>query len=131
MAYASRLLSKTEWHYSVTHKELLAVVVFLNHFRQYLLGRKFILRTDHGSLVWLCNFKEPKGQLARWLEKLEEFQFEIVHCKGKVHCNADSLSRIPSDQHDIVHDEFPVSLVFLTVAVSGRSQEDIKNCQVS
>ena len=63
-----RLLSKTERCCSVTRKELLAVVVFLNHFRQYLLERKFILQTDHGSLVWLLNFKEPEGQLARWLE---------------------------------------------------------------
>ena len=41
VTYASRLLSKAEWHYSITRKELLAVVVFLNHFRQYLFGRKF------------------------------------------------------------------------------------------
>ena len=47
---------------------------------------------------------EPEGQLARWLEKLEEFQFEIVHRKGKVHCYANALSRIPSNQHDIVCD---------------------------
>ena len=123
VAYASRLLSTTERRYSVTRKELLAVVVFL---RQYLLGSKFILRTDHGSLVWLRNFKEPEGQLARWLEKLEEFQFEIVHRKGKVHSNADALSRIPSDQHDTVHDEFPVSLILPAVVVGGRSPEDIK-----
>ena len=64
-AYASCLLNKAERHYCITRKELLAVVVFLNHFRQYLLGRKFTLRTDHGSLLWLCNFKEPEGQLAR------------------------------------------------------------------
>ena len=43
IAYASHLLSKAERHYCITHKELLTVVVFLNHFRQYLLGRKFIL----------------------------------------------------------------------------------------
>ena len=91
IAYASRLLSKSERHYCITCKELLAVVVFLNHFRQYLLGRKFILRTDHGSHLWLHNFKEPEGQLARWLDKLEEFQFEVVHCKGKTHCNADAF----------------------------------------
>ena len=131
VAYASRLLSKTERRYSVTRKELLAVVVFLNHFRRYLLERKFILRTDHGSLVWLRNFKEPEGQLARWLERLEEFQFEIVHRKGKVHSNADALSHIPSDQHDIVHDEFPVSFILPAVVVGGRSPEDIKNCQVN
>jgi len=72
VAYASRLLSKSERRYSVTRKELLAVV-FLNYFRQYLLGKKFTFCTDHGSLVWLCNFKENEGQLARWLEKVEEF----------------------------------------------------------
>ena len=76
--------------------------------------------------MWLRNFKEPEGQLARWLERLEEFQFEIVHRKGKVHSNADALSRIPSDQHDIVHDEFPVSLILPAVVVGGRSSEDIK-----
>jgi len=70
VTYASRLLSKLERKYSITCKELLAVVVFLNHFRQYLLGKKFTLRTDHGSLLWLRNFKEPEGQLGRWLEKL-------------------------------------------------------------
>ena len=51
VVYASRLLSKTEWRYSVTRKELSAVVVFLNHFRQYLLGRKFILQTDQQQLL--------------------------------------------------------------------------------
>ena len=44
--------------------------------------------------MWLRNFKEPEGQLARWLEKLEEFQFEVVYRKGKALCNADALSRM-------------------------------------
>ncbi|KAL5466930.1 hypothetical protein EMCRGX_G031093 [Ephydatia muelleri] len=66
ICYASRSLSRQEQRYCVTRRELLAVVEFTQHFRHYLLGRKFILRTDHGSLVWLRNFKEPEGQLARW-----------------------------------------------------------------
>ena len=32
---------------------------------------RFTLRTDHASLTWLANFKEPIGQLARWLEQLQ------------------------------------------------------------
>ena len=98
IAYASRLLSKSERRYCVTRRELLAVVFFTNHFRPYLLGKQFVLRTDHGSLVWLQNFKEPEGQLARWLEKLQEYHFLIRHRQGKKHCNADALSRIPCQQ---------------------------------
>lgn len=79
IAYASRVLSKAERKYSVTRKEPLAVVVFVTHFRPYLLGQSFLLRTDHGSLAWLKNFWNPEGQLARWLEKLEEYSFMIQH----------------------------------------------------
>ena len=132
IAYASHLLSKAERHYCITRKELLAVVVFLNHFQQYFLGRKFILRTDHGSLLWLHNFKEPEGQLARWLEKLEEFQFEVVHRKGKAHCNADALSRMFSQQSVNVNVTYPATIapVVLATALGGKSHQDIRNCQM-
>ena len=56
----------------VTRRELLAVVAFLQLFRQYLLGIPFTIRTDHSALTWLQNFKQPEGQLARWLEQLQE-----------------------------------------------------------
>ena len=79
VAFASRLLSKAEHMYCVTRQELLAVIVFIQHFRPYLLGREFTLRTDHGSLTWLQTFRDPEGQLARWLEKLQQFNFNIVH----------------------------------------------------
>ena len=98
IAYGSRLLSKAERKYCVTHRELLAVVAFTQQYRPYLLGRKFQLRTDHGSLTWLRNFREPEGQLARWLERLQELDFDIVHRRGKVHTNADALSRLPCRQ---------------------------------
>jgi len=65
VAYASQTLSKAERKYSVTRKELLAVVTFVHHFCPYLLGRTFLLRTDHSSLAWLHNFKEPEGQMDR------------------------------------------------------------------
>ena len=64
VAYASQALSKAERKYSITRKELLAVVSFLHYFRPYLLVRQFKLKTDHSSLLWLRRFKEPEGQLA-------------------------------------------------------------------
>ena len=98
IGYASRLLTKPERQYCVTRRELLAVVTFIQHYRPYLVCRRFTLRTDHGSLTWLRNFKEPEGQLARWLERLQELDFEVVHRRGTAHRNADSLSRLPCQQ---------------------------------
>ena len=63
VAYASRTQSKSERRYCATCRELLAVVVFTKQFRPYPLGRHFTLRTDHGSLTWLHNFKEAAGTM--------------------------------------------------------------------
>ena len=93
IAYGSKKLDKQQQRYSVTRRELLAVITFIHQFRHYLLGRKFLLRTDHGSLRWLFSFKDPQGQLARWLEALSQYDFEILHRPGLKHQNADSLSR--------------------------------------
>ena len=98
IAYGSRTLSTAERNYCVTRKEMLALVFFVKHFKHYLLGREFTLRTDHGSLVWLHKFKDPDGQIARWLQQLAAFTFKIQHRPGKRHGNADSLSRITCKQ---------------------------------
>ena len=74
-------------------KELLAVVTFLKHFHQYLIGRHFTIQTDCGALTWLQNFKTPEGQLTRWLEKLQDYQFMIVHRPGRKH-NADAMPAV-------------------------------------
>ena len=95
VAFDSKSLSKSQRQYSVTKKELLAAVTFVQQFRHYLLGRKFTLRTDHAALQWLVNFRNPDGLLARWLEILGEFQFEIVHRPGRLHQAPDALSRRP------------------------------------
>lgn len=49
--------------------------------------------TDHYSLKWLHNLKDPTGRLARWALKLQQYSFEIVHRKGKEHVVPDALSR--------------------------------------
>ena len=84
--------------YCVTYHKLLAVIVFTKHFHPYLLEKQFLLYTDHMSLQWLCNFKDSEGQMARWLEAIQELDIKIVHRKGQAHNNADALSRIPRRQ---------------------------------
>ena len=95
IAYGSKALSKEERNYCVTRRELLAVVEFLKKYRHYLGGRPVTVRTDHGSLRWLFNFKNPEQQLARWLEVCASFDLVIEHRAGKKHQNADGLSRRP------------------------------------
>lgn len=95
IAFGSRTLSSAERNYCTTRVELLAVVTFIRQFRYFLLGKRFILRTDHSSLRWLHSFKNIEGQAARWLEQLSNFDYTIVHRAGKDHQNADGLSRRP------------------------------------
>ena len=57
IAYGSHILTPAQRKYYTTWKELLAVVTFLNQFRLYLLGKPFVVRTDHNSLTWLMSFK--------------------------------------------------------------------------
>ena len=95
VAFGSSVLSPQQRKYCTTRKELLAVVTFTRRYRHYLLGRKFILRTDHNSLTWLLSFKDIQGQLARWIEELSQYDMEVQHRPGKHHSNADGLSRIP------------------------------------
>ncbi|KAJ8945009.1 hypothetical protein NQ318_010211 [Aromia moschata] len=50
---------------------------------------------DHNALQWIMNFKNPEGQVARWMERLQQYNFKIMHRSGKTHGNADTLSRRP------------------------------------
>jgi hypothetical protein len=93
ISYESRLLNKAEKNYCVTDKELLAVRYFIEYYRQYLLGRKFCVRTDHLALIWLFSMKEPEGRVARWLEILSPFDFYVEYRPGPKHTNADCMSR--------------------------------------
>ena len=95
ISFASLVLTAQQRKYCTTRKELLAVVRFCREFRHYLLGRPFLVRTDHNSLAWLMRFKLIEGQLARWLEELAQYDLKILHRPGNKHSNADGLSRIP------------------------------------
>jgi len=97
VAYFSTKFSKPERNYCVTRKELLAVVKSCGHFHPYLYGAEFTIRTDHAALRWLKTLKEPEGQLARWLGRLEQYNYRVEHRPGRVHNNADSLSRRPCE----------------------------------
>ncbi|MES9880179.1 MAG: RNase H-like domain-containing protein [Sedimenticola sp.] len=98
IAYGSYALTPEQRRYCVTRKELLAVLRFCRQYRYYILGRPFVLRTDHASLTWLLNFREPQGQLARWMEELSQYNMILRHREGRKHTNADALSRLITNE---------------------------------
>lgn len=101
IAYISRKLRGAEINYSVTELECLAVVFAVEKFRPYVEGFQFNVITDHSALIWL--FKQPNltGRLARWLMKLQQFDINISHIKGRHNVIPDTLSRIPADPVNI------------------------------
>ena len=67
VAYHSHTLDKSEKNYCVTCKEFLAVIDTVNHFKHILCCLPFTICTDYEALKWLMSFKEPEGQIARWI----------------------------------------------------------------
>lgn len=93
ISYLSRSLTRQERNYSVTERECLAVLWAIEKLRPYIEGAKFRVITDHSSLVWLNNLKNPTGRLARWAVRLQQYDYEIIHRKGQDNVVPDTLSR--------------------------------------
>ena len=93
IAYASRQLNSAEQAYSASEAEMLALVWATKHFRCYLLGRKFLVRTDHRALTYLRNFADQNSRLMRWSLKLSELDFSVEHRAGSRIAHVDALSR--------------------------------------
>ena len=98
IAYVSKSLEGSEQRYCMAHKELLAVVGALKHFKCYLYGQKITGRTDNSAVSWLHRSKDPVGQPARWIEVIDTYDITFQHRPGRKHGNADALSRYPCRQ---------------------------------
>ena len=91
IAFASRRLKTHERNYSAFLLEQAGVVFGVEHFRQYLLGRKFAVFTDHKPITALS--KVHQKTFSRFSETLLDFNFDIRYVPGKDNTVADFLSR--------------------------------------
>lgn len=93
VSLTSRVLTKQEIKYTVTEKELLAIIFSLLKFRKYLLGVRFEILTDHKALTFMLKTPHHNARITRWVLFAQEYDFEILHCKGSENIIADYFSR--------------------------------------
>ena len=96
VAYESRKLSPAEARYTVTEREMLAVVHALRVWRCHLEGGlRFEIRTDHKPNTFFDSKAELSRREARWLEFMAQFDYTWTYTPGKENVLADPLSRMP------------------------------------
>ena len=93
IAFHSQALHGKNLLLSTYEKEMLALVMAVRKWRHYLLGRKFLVRTDQKSLQYLCSQQITTEAQQKWLHKLMGFDFSIVYKRGCENQVADALSR--------------------------------------
>lgn len=89
-------MQKYQRNYTVSEKECLGVVKIIDKFRHYLLGRDFVVKTDHHALCPLPNARFKSSRLNRWANELAEFSYFVEYVKGENH-PADCFSRAPDE----------------------------------
>ena len=100
--YFGRSLRKHEKNYSVSEKELLSVAGAATRFRIYLASQKFKIIADHRALVFMNHLKSPTSpRLQRWAMFMSQFSYEIVYKNGRLHSNADGLSRMTYEPTEV------------------------------
>lgn len=118
ISFFSRKLNHAEKRYSTFDRELLALVLSIKHFNHYLLGSKFIVRTDHKPLLHIMQMKNQSGRQWRWTEFLSQYDMQIQFIKGSENIVADFLSRKDAD------DEILKEVEHISLSDLVKSQKD-------
>ena len=108
----------TRKKYSTNELELLAVVWSVDRFKHYLLGKEFVIATDHKALVSALDEnksnKTYQSRLTRWVDRLLPYQFKVVHLPGKDMGIVDYLSRNPKGEpwpESVLDEKFVVTSI--------------------
>ena len=125
--YDSAKFSDTEMKWNIVEKEAHAIITALKKNRHYLLGKKFIIRTDSRILSYLHSKRKPKNRkLLNWALELTEFDYEIVHIPSSFNEISDCLSRL-YNQDVCAIIETPVIFNVAELKEMQYCDSDIKN----
>ena len=76
-----------------------------DYFHCYVYGSKYTVRTDNQLLKWLQSLRKPSGRIARWIIKLQEYDYEIIYRLGSTNRVAEAQSRIPTNALNFRNDK--------------------------
>ncbi|GBG61037.1 hypothetical protein CBR_g18632 [Chara braunii] len=120
--YMSKKMPSKKLAKSTYERELYALYKALVHWRHFLLGRFFLVRTDHQTLKWIKTQPALSDALKRWIEVVDQYDFKLEYLKGEYNKVADALSRRADYLGTLVSD-FGVSEE-VTQSLVGAYQED-------
>nr|GEW79464.1 reverse transcriptase domain-containing protein [Tanacetum cinerariifolium] len=111
--YARKTMNQAKMNYTMTEKEMLAVVYAFKKFRSYLIMNKSIVYTDHSALKYLFTKKDAKARLLCWILLLQEFNFKFIDTKGAENYAVDHLSHLENPYENVfdpkeINETFPL-----------------------
>lgn len=129
VSYASKCFTQGESNKPTIEQELIAIHFAIKHYRPYVYGTQFIVKSDHRPLVYLFGLKDPSSKLTRIRLELEEYDFFVEHIKGKDNVGADALSRMHISDFKKLNDNTKDVLV-MTRSMTKKMDYEDKNDNV-
>nr|GFB44258.1 reverse transcriptase domain-containing protein [Tanacetum cinerariifolium] len=122
-------MTEAESKYTMTEKEMLAMVYAFEKFRYYLILNKSIVYTDHSALKYMFAKKDSKARLLRWVLLLQEFTFKVIDTKGAENMAVDHLSLLENPHQNMldpkeINESFPLEQLNM-VSTQGQEAIDI------
>ena len=135
-------MSKHEVNWSVSEKELLAIVLASKYIKCYIFGRFIRFFTYNQPLSDFKQSGEPDGRLYRLMRKLVGLNYEIIHIPGVLNTTADMLSRpngvsntataapvialtAPSSDTDKVSNVISINTLDVRISIDWAEEQDL------
>lgn len=127
VAFTSRVLRGAELNYFTTELELLSIVHCLKKFRIYIMGNPITIITDNKALSFIQKCRLSNSRITRWILGMQEYDFDVIHCKGKDNIAADVLSRYPADMtEDTIEDADELVINHINIKINSYLKNDLR-----